>query len=328
MKQTILDIKPYYNERWPRKGYLYVPTFMLFEGDRLHFNWKPVVLSRTLKFEIEKTDYKADYSENIENVIKIELENTYTFVVQETGLYNIPIENPKYEEGEIGQLLIVREFNENINQQTSPYPERFYNYSIENSNSIKKCSDWGYLTDRGACIVEKCVDKIESFDIFFDSSKKDFHLLLKSKDRIDKTIFFRVKKGDEIFVELNKKQIEGFVINVNFEKKDRVGFWGQIDTLSKFTSNEDSIFQLTASIYSSTYGFEGNVPIDFCEIKLYGNKVSKLLDFDKEYELIKVYNTVFNREEFEPMKMPVANTRYKILGIRWLFKFVSRIKFH
>ncbi|PZX10124.1 hypothetical protein LX69_03448 [Breznakibacter xylanolyticus] len=309
MKETILDIKPYYNERWPRKGFLFVPTFMLFRGDKLHFDWKPVIVSRTLKIEIEKTDYKADYSENVENVIKIELDNTYTFVVQESGLYNIPIENPKYEEGEMGQLLIVREFNENINQQRSPYPERFYNYSIENSNGnpIKKCSDWGYLTDRGACIIEKFEDKIESFDIFFDSSKKDYHLLLKSKNRIDKTLFFVVKKGDEIVIELNKKEVEGFIINVCFEKKDRVGFWGQIDELSKFISNEDSIFQLTASIYSSTYGFEGIVPMDFCDIKLYGNNTSKLLDFDKEYELVKVNNTVFNREEFEPMKRPVAN---------------------
>ena len=68
---------------------------MLFIGDKLHFDWKPVIVSRTLKIEIEKTDYKADYSENVENVIKIELDNTYTFVIQESGLYNIAIENPK-----------------------------------------------------------------------------------------------------------------------------------------------------------------------------------------------------------------------------------------
>src|SRR5690606_32462317 len=122
-----------------------------------------------------------------------------------------------------------------------------------------------------------------------------------------KPLFFEVNKGDEIVIEFHKKETEGFKINVNFERKDRIGLWGHIDKWAKYISNEDSIYQLTASIDSSTYGFEGNVPIDFCEIKLYRNKTTKLLDFDNEYELVKVYNTVFNREEYEPIKRPVAN---------------------
>ena len=305
MRETILHIKPYHNERWQRKGFLYIPTFMLYSGDKLYFEWTPNDSIRTLKIEIEKTDLKADYSKNTITLDKFDLENSHQFEIGETGLYNIPIENPKFEEGEIGLLNIIRENNSDRKEQRSPYPERFYKYSLrkEGNTIIKNATKWGYLTEKGECVLDRlsCIDN--SLPLLFNSKKNEYHVVHEGKKRIDKRIYLWVPEGADIAIDCQRKEFENLIVDIKVEKKDRGGLRGKIERYSKFTSNEDSIYLTTVSIYSSLYDFKGKLPVDFCDIKIFGGGNSHLLDFEHDYKLIKVFNKVFNTEEIEPIKV-------------------------
>lgn len=90
------------------------------------------------------------------------------------------------------------------------------------------------------------------------------------------------------------------------EKRDSVGFRGSIEDNSFFLSNEDSIYRLETLIYRFRYGTNDEVPSEFIDIQILSSNEPKKNSFDSEYDLITVYNEVFNQVEMEPIKK-IAN---------------------
>ncbi len=307
MNTELLNISITFNERWPREGYMFIPTFLLTKGDKLVFDWNPKIENRKLKVEIEETDNKAEYSHNRKKIASFEISKTAHFEIPQTGLYNIPLENPNVNENDIGCLIIHRESSINDFNQ-SPFPERYYDYYIvkEDSKYIKKCTDWGYKTDFGACIIEDYLDN-DDLKLVFDSSTMDYHSSIKDENRITKTIFFSANKGDKIVINSIKKSFEKFIVVCSIDKINSIKLWGNLSNSSYFISNEDSIYKFETYIYRRTYGCLDELPDEFIDLKIYRNTDSDVNEFDKDYELISVFNSIFNITELEPIKRTVAN---------------------
>ncbi len=303
MTTEILNLTVIFNERWPRQGYMFIPTFLLAKGDILVFEWRPHDKNRYLKIEIEETDSKADQNQNHTKISTINLLNTESFEILKTGLYNIPIENPKENEFDIGKLVVYRRCNSEENFKTSPFPERYYNYNItkENSESIKKCIDWGYRTEFGSCIIKDYNDN-EDLKIIFDSSLMDYHESIKTNENITKTLFVTANKGDKIVIKSIKKELDRFISVIRIEKINSVSLHGNLSNSSYFISNENSIFKIETYVYRAIYGTQDELPNDFVDLKVYRDRTSVTKDFDETYELLTVYNSVFNKNELEPIK--------------------------
>lgn len=307
MKTELLNTAVSFNERWPRNGYMFLPTFLLRKGDVLIFDWKPKIENRKIKVEIEETDYKADYSQNVKNIATFDISNTESFEILKNGLYNIPIANPKEDEYDIGNLIIYRQCNSLDNYNQSPFPERYYDYHIvkEDFKYIKKCDDWGYRTEFGACLI-KDYNVYDELKLIFDSSGMNYHASKRTDERITNTIFFTTNKGDKIIINSIKKDFEKFTIVTSIDKIDSIGLVGHLNKSSYFISNEDAIFKLQTYIYCNIYGLKDELPTDFIDLKIYRNTESDTIEFNMTHELFVVYNTVFNNEELEPIKKGIS----------------------
>lgn len=196
MKQLLFETSVSFNERWPRDGIMFVPTFLLFKDDTLTFEWHPTVEGRKLNIQIEETDEKGATSLNGVQIAAIQLVRSHEIIIAKKGLYNIPIENPSAIEDAIGTLKIFRIAGSSENAAQSCIPERYYQYSLTNQGKawVKKAIAWGYRTDIGADSVKEFYGDTSTLECIFDSRKMPC-------PRLDSNFF----KALRYFNELGKK---------------------------------------------------------------------------------------------------------------------------
>ncbi|MDG2332141.1 MAG: hypothetical protein P8M05_11175 [Flavobacteriales bacterium] len=313
----ILNTDIRHNERWPRQGVMFVPTFLLKKGDLLTFNFNSKIEGRELNIHIEKTDSKADGSPNRALLKKISISNIDNFEIPEDSLYNFAIENPSSADGLVGSLKL--ELTQR-SESYSPFIERFYETYLEKDGdkTLKKCKDWGYREDIGANILTHKTNSNGSY-ILFNSKESQYHFSQTINGRITNTIFFEASKGEKIFFDISAESFENFIVVNGIEKINSVGLIGNLSRNQEFISNEDAIYKFESYIYRCKPQTTDPFPDNFSDVIISSNMARDTNSFTSKYDLIQVYNEIFNRTEMEPIKK-VANTVYSKQGKSWFKK--------
>ncbi|WP_338870638.1 hypothetical protein WBJ53_23280 [Spirosoma sp. SC4-14] len=279
-----------------------VQTFLLIKGDIILFEWNPEKKSRAIRITVEQTDYKAEYSQNSIIIADFRVIDTADFIIPLDGLYNILIENPSIEEEQIGHLQLFKKCVSPQVCQQSPFPERYYDYQLAYNGSFysKQCRDWGYRTEFGAMIIEPYLGS-EPLNLIFDSTTMDFDATELSPERITKMLFLKAKEGVKIVIQLSPYKLEGQVIVTEVHKLDSMSLWGRPNNWSYFIVNEDCWLKIESFVYNRLFGDKAELPTDFVVIKIYSDHSSDVELLNESYELLEVYNEVFNQYELEPV---------------------------
>jgi hypothetical protein len=315
MEILITDIR--HNERWPRQGIMFVPTFLLKKGDLLTFNFSSDIEGKELNIHIEKTDSKADGSTNRVLLQTISISDTINFEIPEDSLYNFAIENPSHSDGLFGSLQL--ELNQ-LTESYSPFIERFYETHLEKDGdkTLKKCKNWGYREDIGANILTNQTNGNGSY-ILFNSKKSSYHSSETIDGRTTNTIFFEASKGEKIFIDVSQDSFENFIVVNCIEKNNSIGLRGNLSDKQEFISNDDAIYKFESYIYRSKPQTNNPLPETFCDVLISSDTSRNSESFLSKYDLIQVDNEIFNQVELEPIKK-VANTVYSKQGKSWFKK--------
>ncbi len=140
---------------------------------------------------------------------------------------------------------------------------------------------------------------------FYDSKRDGFIITQKTTDRIVKSIMFEAAENEEIGIKayIDQELLKnGIGTSIHLGKLNSHPFSHQILNEVKFISNRDAKFIITAKTYKENNRFEGDIPNDLINIRLFSN-INTKPKLNECYKLVEVYNTVFNRTELEPIKI-------------------------
>lgn len=269
-----------HNERWPRKGVMYAPQFILKSGDELIFNWVPVNNEQKLKIGIESNT----------SIEKIELPTIRSVVIKNNKLVSILIENlPEYKL--YGHLTITLKSEHNRN----PFPETRYNYEYitQNEAKTKKCINSHINKSEGANTILKS-DLIKLTNPLFNSENEKFDEIFSSDRFLYKQKLFKFKKGERIHITFKRPRNKNIYVGVSIERVNSKGTQGEITENCFFICNTTDYYILEIFKYPTELEIELE---EFGEIKLYSNMEERT---NISYEI--VYNELFRKKEIEPIE--------------------------
>ena len=272
-----------HNERWPRKGVMFAPQFLLKSGDELMFNWVPINEEQKLKIEIESESATKE----------IELPSIQSMTIQDDSLVSILIENlPEYKL--YGHLTV----NLNSEHNKNPFPETKYTYEFitQKGTKTKKCIN--SIIDRkiGAnTIIKSAMVKYDN--PLFDTINEQFDETFQSDRFIYKQKLFRFDEGEEIHITFQRPKNKNIYVGISLERVNCRGTYGDFTEKCYFISNSTDYYILETFKYPTMPTIEEE---NFGEIKLYSNKQKKPKVY---YEI--VYNELFKKNELEPKEASI-----------------------
>lgn len=281
----ILHTQITHNERWPRKGVMYAPQYLLKKGDLLLFKWEAKVNNQELIIEIEKGESKK----------KIILPNSKEIRIHEDGVYSILIENlPKYML--YGYLTITLTSSTNKN----PFPETkyIYEHETEEGQFLKKCKGSYIDAYVGANVIEKH-GKYNPGEIIFDSTKNEFDENFESEKFIYTQKMFYFEIGQRVHISYSRPANADIYYGAKIEKVNSQGFYGNLTENCYFDCNSSNYYIVELFKSISSKKDESNC---LGELKIFTRKKKNTI-FD--YQI--VYNQHFRKFEIE-VKEPAGNT--------------------
>lgn len=292
-----------HNERWPRSGIMSVNHLLLSKGDELLLKWLPINPDRTIYVEFEKS---TSHGTCLENIFSQEVKNELKFQVSEDGLYNLCIENPKFNEYRIGEILLFQTFT--LRPSRNTFPERFSQYEIINRNGRleKICKEWGYRKDIGAIKINE-IDAVDLQNLkeFYSSSKNGFFNQIVSHGKFIDEIVVEAKVDEYIAMNFNTpKNMQGVGFSYLISKINSVNHPLPKKEFISFKANEKSKYIIRIIRYKMSCSINEEVDLDY-ELKLYSDKEND--GGQRKWETVEVYNTVFNKIEKEIIKKKPVN---------------------
>lgn len=302
--QKLLDkIHIFYNERWPSKGFMSNPEYLLFDQTRLRFEYFPKDGKKDIYIEIGFYD-AGSFGRGKEFLIdQFYVQTSYEYIIESKGIYRIWIENPEQNVFDGGYLLI-HVISDNPHDKSS-LAERFYNYKyVTNNGRLEKvCTLWGYREDVAMIKVSPLeLIKLHQLNKFYSSSRDGYIREVLSEESIIYEILFTAEEDEVIALKTSNiynKTPDDFGYTIGISKLGSVQFFQISDTgLVRFQSNESATFILRIRYYTHKRAYKSPIEIDYISLELYSN-INDKSGNQTEFKTFEVYNTVFNRNEID-----------------------------